>query len=101
MGCPTSIGIGSVEDCCVDEHEDHASAFLPGDCCEVERTAPEHHAYTTENTTIQFELLANSTERGTMIVPIGVDAFPGYGLCMHPPPLLTAERLSLVSCYLI
>lgn len=101
MGCPSTVGIGSIEDCCADEHEDHGSALMAGDCCDVERTAPEHHAFTSENTTIHFELLANAFERGTLVVPIAADARPGYGLRMRPPPLLTAERLSLVSSFLI
>ncbi len=101
MGCATTIGIGSVEDCCADEHDDHGSAFLPDDCCDVERTAPEHHAYTTETTTILSGPLANTTERVSLDLPVLLDASLAYGLCMRPPPLLTTERLSLVSSYLL
>jgi len=101
MGCPTTIGIGSVEDCCTDEHEEHGSAFLPGDCCDVERTAPEHHAFITENASLHFDLFTHAVEQDARVIPPNTEAFPGYGLCTRPPPLLTAERLSLVSAFLI
>ncbi len=101
MGCPTTVSIGSVEGCCPEEHEDPGSSLMAADCCDVERTAPAHHAFTTENTTIHFELLANAADRHALVVPVTTAAFPGYGLCPRPPPLLTTERLSLVSAFLL
>lgn len=102
MGCPTVVGIGTVEHCCAGGPENHDSPALASDCCDVERTAPEHHAFTSENAMAHLVHVALATELPMLAVPVAVDgALAGYRLCTRPPPLLTAERLSLEGVYLI
>lgn len=101
MGCPSEVGIGSIEDCCPEEHDDHESGLMADDCCDVERAAPEHHAFTHENTFFFDGALAQATEHIALNIPQATQAEPGYALDPRPPPLLTAERLSRVRSFLI
>ena len=101
MGCPTTVGIGTVEDCCPEGHDEHGSAIVAGDCCDVERTAPEHHAFTAESGSSPIDLLASASERSALSAPIAIGDLVGYGLSSRPPPLLTTERLSRTGRFLI
>lgn len=101
MGCPTVLGIGEVEDCCPGGHDEHGSTLMAGDCCDVERAAPEHHAFTHENhvlitvppVQVNMHLAVSATD------PTAISVVRGLG--SRPPPLLTLERLSRVSTFLI
>lgn len=102
MGCPTVIAIGSVEGCCSGDPEHHDGPTFRSACCTVDRTAPEHHAFTTVDAPIH--LIAPEAP-GAMT--FGVNPRVAVEPCgerrpsTRPPPLLTAERLSLERSYLI
>jgi hypothetical protein len=100
MGCPTVIGIGQVEDCCSGELDHHDGPVLSSTCCELERTAPEHQAFTTERVMPGFTFIA-SAELPVPPVPCLLDGAPHSGCTPSPPPLLLGERLSRVGSYLI
>lgn len=101
MGCPTVVGIGTVEHCCAGGPENHDAPALVSDCCDVERTAPEHHVFTSENAMAHWVPVVLAVEMPLVASATVDEVLEGYGLCTRPPPLLTAERLSLEGIYLI
>lgn len=102
MGCPTTVGFGEVEDCCAEGHHEQGPSLFADDCCDVERAAPEHQAFTTPNgkvtLPVPFAFTVNVEPPPTSSF---VHVATSYETTTHPPPLLGGARLSRIGTFLI
>ena len=100
-GGHTVVSIGQAEDCCPKDQPHHDGAQLRARCCEMERTAPERDAFTTESGFSFATVFMRTPEAHLWPASHPMAAISGYGFTSRSPPLLTTERLSRVCGFLI
>jgi hypothetical protein len=97
----TVVSIGQAEDCCPPDQDHQKGPQIHAICCEFQRTVPERMAFHVETAPSAVAAFERASEPRTDPAPCLLDATKSYGLMAHPPPLLTAERLSQVGSFLI
>ncbi len=100
-GGHTVLSIGQADDCCPQEDHQGDGPQLRARCCEMERTAPVHAAFTLENSHSTLSVVTPAPSEHLDLVPRRAIPVPGYGFVPRPPPLLTGQRLSRVRSLLI
>ena len=95
------LSIGQADDCCPQEDHHGDGPQLRARCCEMERTAPVHAAFTMENGHSTLAVVTPAPAVHIDLVPRSAILVPGYAFVPRPPPLLAAQRLSRVGSFLI
>ena len=100
-GGHTVLSIGQADECCPQEEHQGDGPQLRARCCELERTAPVHEAFTVENSHSTMVIVTPTPAVHFDLVPLPATQAPGYGFVPRPPPLLTGQRLSQVGSLLL
>lgn len=97
----TTTSIGQVAGCCSEHGHEGEGPVVHATCCEVDRTAPDHAAFTLRASfPIPAALAVEDTHE--LVTRLSLcSAGASYRLTSRPPPRSTPQRLSLSGSYLL